>query len=131
MRRNPVAPSISAATVLILAAAGFIMPNIGAANPPTGATPEQPAARRTEAVRPSYTPPAESDIPDGPFGDMIRLGEAIVHDTQRNAKGFVGNDLQCSNCHIDRGRQPNAAPLGAAVEKAIRSLPGSREAASR
>ena len=45
---------------------------------------------------------------------MIRLGEAIFHDTQHNAKEFVGNDLQCSNCHIDRGRQSNSAPLGAA-----------------
>ncbi len=101
---------------LVLAAIGFIgyMPFSSAAAPLTGATPEQPPAQKTEAARPSYTPPAENDIPDGPFGDMIRLGEAIFHDTQNNAKGFVGNDLQCSNCHLDRGRQSNAMPLGAA-----------------
>jgi thiosulfate dehydrogenase len=116
MTRNPVAPSIPAAAVLVLAAIGFIgyMPSSSAAAPLTGATPEQPPAQKMEAARPSYTPPAENDIPDGPFGDMIRLGEAIFHDTQNNAKGFVGNDLQCSNCHLDRGRQPNAMPLGAA-----------------
>ncbi|MCD6075787.1 MAG: cytochrome c, class, partial [Rhodospirillales bacterium] len=79
MTRNPVAPSIPAAAVLVLAAIGFIgyMPFSSAAAPLTGATPEQPPAQETEAARPSYTPPAENDIPDGPFGDMIRLGEAI------------------------------------------------------
>jgi thiosulfate dehydrogenase len=114
MSRNPVAPSISAAIVLAFAAAGFVghmLPS--AAAPLTGATPEQPPAPKAEA-RPSYTPPADSDIPKGPFGEMIRLGAAIFRDTQHNAKEFVGNDLQCSNCHIDRGRQPNSAPLGAA-----------------
>jgi thiosulfate dehydrogenase len=90
------------------------MPFSSAAAPLTGATPEQPPAQKTEAARPSYTPTAENDILDGPFGDMIRLGEAIFHDTQNNAKGLVGNDLQCSNCHLDRGRQPTAMPLGAA-----------------
>jgi thiosulfate dehydrogenase len=116
MTRHPVAPSIAAAAVLVLATTGLVgyARATGPATPATGATPEQPPAQKTEAVRPSYTPPSDSDIPSGPFGDMIRLGEAIFHDTQHNAKGFVGNDLQCSNCHIDRGRQPNSAPLGAA-----------------
>ena len=116
MRRNPVSPWVSAAAVLAHAAAGFIghMLPSSAANPLTSATPDQSPARKTEAASASYTPPAESDIPEGPFGDVVRLGEAIFHDTQHNAKGFVGNDLQCPNCHIDRGRQPNSAPLGAA-----------------
>lgn len=116
MTRHPVAASIAAAAILVLATTGLVGYALatGTATPATGATPEQPPAQKTEAVRPSYTPPSDSDIPNGPFGDMIRLGEAIFHDTQHNAKGFVGNDLQCSNCHIDRGRQPNSAPLGAA-----------------
>jgi thiosulfate dehydrogenase len=117
MRRNPVAHPAAALTVFALAITGFIIGYVlpaSSAAPLTDATPEQPSVSKAEAPRPSYTPPADSDIPDGPFGDMVRLGEAIVHDTQHNAKGFVGNDLQCSNCHIDRGRQPNAMPLGAA-----------------
>ena len=87
------------------------MLSTSAAAPLTGATPEQPPAPKTEAARPSYTPPADSDIPDGPFGDMIRLGEAIFHDTQHNAKGFVGNDLQCSNCQRPRGRVSAHQPV--------------------
>lgn len=45
---------------------------------------------------------------------MIRLGSDIFHDTQKNAKEFVGNALQCANCHIDRGLLANSAPLWAA-----------------
>src|SRR5690348_9020203 len=108
MSRNPVAHFAAATAVLTVATAGFIMLSASAAAPLAGAPSKQPPPPKTEAARPSYTPPADSDIPDGPFGDMIRLGEAIFHDTQHNAKGFVGNDLSCANCHIDRGRQPNS-----------------------
>jgi thiosulfate dehydrogenase len=66
------------------------------------------------AVKAVFTPPDDSKIPDNDFGKMVRLGQAIFHDTQANAKEFVGNDLQCSNCHIDRGRLANSAPLWAA-----------------
>ena len=61
-----------------------------------------------------FSPPAEDEIPNNEFGDTVRLGEKIFHDTQRNAKEFVGNSLQCSNCHLDAGRLANAAPLWAA-----------------
>jgi|ThiBiot_300_plan_2_1041538.scaffolds.fasta_scaffold00619_12 thiosulfate dehydrogenase len=62
----------------------------------------------------AFVPPDEATIGDDGFGKMVKLGEAIFHDTQKNAPEFVGNDLQCSNCHIDRGRQANSAPLWAA-----------------
>ncbi len=67
-----------------------------------------------ENPQPVFSPPAEDEIPKNEFGDMVRLGEKIFHDTQRNAKEFVGNSLQCSNCHLDAGRLANAAPLWAA-----------------
>jgi thiosulfate dehydrogenase len=59
----------------------------------------------------AFTPPPESAIPAGPFGDAVRRGEAIFTDTQKNARAFVGNDLNCSNCHLDRGRQAGAVPM--------------------
>ncbi|WP_024920712.1 MULTISPECIES: c-type cytochrome [unclassified Afipia] len=62
----------------------------------------------------AFTPPRDDEIPDDDFGKMIRLGSDIFHDTQNNAKEFVGNALQCANCHIDRGRLANSAPLWAA-----------------
>jgi thiosulfate dehydrogenase len=61
-----------------------------------------------------FSPPTEDEIPKNEFGDMVRLGEKIFHDTQGHAKEFVGNSLVCSNCHLDSGRLANAAPLWAA-----------------
>ena len=45
------------------------------------------------------------------MGDVIRKGEQIFLHTGANAKGFVGNTLNCVNCHLDAGRLVNAAPL--------------------
>ncbi|TAL83801.1 MAG: c-type cytochrome [Beijerinckiaceae bacterium] len=83
------------------------------------ATPAIATPFRTEAAKPvstpaAFTPPPESAIPNNEFGKMVRLGEAIFTDTQHYAPGFVGNSLQCANCHIDRGRLANASPLWAA-----------------
>lgn len=57
-----------------------------------------------------FNPPAESDVPLGPLGDSIRLGEKIVSQTQTYAKAYVGNDLNCTNCHLDGGKTPYASP---------------------
>jgi thiosulfate dehydrogenase len=66
------------------------------------------------AVAAPFTPPPESAIPAGPFGDSVRRGKAIFTDTQKYAHGYVGNALRCANCHLDAGRQPGAAPMWAA-----------------
>ncbi|TAM11413.1 MAG: c-type cytochrome [Nevskiaceae bacterium] len=57
------------------------------------------------------TPPTLSALPDTPFGAAIRHGHAIFTDTHNGAAAYVGNDLNCTNCHLDAGRQANAAPL--------------------
>jgi len=67
------------------------------------------AARKT-----AFVPPAESTIPEGPYGDMVRLGRAIFTHTRENAGAYVGNGLNCSNCHLDAGRLADSAPLWAA-----------------
>ncbi|WP_350016408.1 c-type cytochrome [Rhodanobacter sp. IGA1.0] len=59
----------------------------------------------------TFSPPAESAIPAGPLGDVIRQGRDIFTDTPTHAKAYVGNGLSCSNCHLDAGRQANSAPL--------------------
>lgn len=61
-----------------------------------------------------FTPPPHGAYPDGPFGAAVKRGEALFTDTQHAAAAFVGNGLNCSNCHIDAGRHPNSAPLWAA-----------------
>ncbi|SFQ59434.1 Cytochrome c [Pseudomonas sp. NFPP07] len=64
------------------------------------------------AAHPGYfQPPAESELPDNAYGKMVRDGYALFVDTKRLAPKFVGNGLNCSNCHLDQGRLANSAPL--------------------
>jgi thiosulfate dehydrogenase len=68
-----------------------------------------------EAVAPAaFSPPAITDIPDGPAGDAIKRGKAIFDDPGTMARPFVGNALACRNCHLDSGRKADAAPMWAA-----------------
>jgi thiosulfate dehydrogenase len=84
------------------------------ASPPKAAQPVHHAADSVPSAGAGFTPPAESTIPDTPFGRMVREGLAVFTDTQHHAAGYVGNGLNCSNCHLDAGRLANAAPLWAA-----------------
>jgi thiosulfate dehydrogenase len=65
------------------------------------------------AARPAgaFAPPPDSEIPDDPFGKEVARGRELFTDTAAAAPQFVGNDLKCSNCHLDRGRLANSAPL--------------------
>lgn len=73
---------------------------------------KEAAAAKEEAAE--FRPPPDAEIGSDEFGKMVRLGQAIFHDTKANAGGFVGNDLACRNCHIDDGRKAGSAPLWAA-----------------
>jgi thiosulfate dehydrogenase len=72
------------------------------------------ASKAADTPKMAFIPPRDDDIPNNEFGDAVRLGEKIFRDTQGNAREFVGNSLQCANCHLDSGRLANAAPLWAA-----------------
>ena len=73
------------------------------------------AAVAGEPTQPSsplvFTPPQESELPDNAFGELVREGRDIFINTQKNAPEFVGNGLNCSNCHLDQGRKAGSAPL--------------------
>ena len=60
--------------------------------------------------RAPFAPPDESAIPAGALGDSIRLGQRVLTQTQVYAKGWIGNGLNCTSCHLNGGRTPNAAP---------------------
>lgn len=79
------------------------------APPPTTSTLPPPAATGMQGA--VFTPPAESDIPKNEFGDMIVLGKNIFVNTQQYAKEYVGNGMNCANCHLDNGRKADSAPL--------------------
>lgn len=52
----------------------------------------------------------EDEIPDDPLGESIEYGEDLVMETQTFAKSYVGNGLNCRNCHLGGGTTPNAMP---------------------
>ena len=110
---KPLTPALLGA--LALAACSAQTPEAPAATkpPPAAATSvaQTATARPGAATKPVFTPPPESAIPAGPMGDEIRLGRAIFTDTSRYAHAYVGNSLNCSNCHLDAGRLANSAPL--------------------
>lgn len=117
------------AVVLVIAAIGAVLLSLALGvgrtqpqipPPPPHAAVSTPAPATTAAKpaeRPSptaFAPPSLSDMPGGPFGDMVRLGYEIFRDTPRYAKAYVGNTLSCQNCHLAAGRLADAAPMWAA-----------------
>ena len=85
------------------------------ANTPTALIREK-AIRQIPAINPGeyFVPPEVGDIPTSKYGDMVKLGRNIFSDTQHYAKRYAGNGLNCTNCHLQEGRKPYAAPLWAA-----------------
>lgn len=59
-------------------------------------------------------PPGWDKLPAGEFGEKVVRGHNYFVDTQSLAPRFVGNGLNCINCHMDAGKKENAAPLWAA-----------------
>ena len=87
---------------------------------PGGASPQipRPAALEPYIAKPqspdAFVPPPEAAIPDGPYGELVRLGQSIFEDTPKYAVPYAGNTLSCRNCHLDRGRDPKSSPMWAA-----------------
>ncbi len=52
-----------------------------------------------------------SEVPSGGQGDLIRRGKLIFDETPKYASAYVGNRLACSDCHIQSGTMPHAAPM--------------------
>ena len=56
-----------------------------------------------------FAPPSPETIPGSRLGEQIRLGYEMVVNTQEYGRPYVGNRLNCTNCHLDGGLNPNAA----------------------
>lgn len=108
-------PRLRRLTVIVLSIAGALVCSTAQDGLLFAAPAAAPApAANALATKQKFTPPPDSAIPNNQFGAMVRLGESIFHDTQHFAPEFIGNKLQCSNCHIDRGRLAGASPMWAA-----------------
>ncbi|MCP4701045.1 MAG: cytochrome C [Gammaproteobacteria bacterium] len=81
--------------------------------------PESAKLSNIYRVKPTqfFVPPSIWEIPDNARGKLIELGRKIFSDTQTYAARYAGNGLNCGNCHLSEGRQPEAAPLWAAYVK--------------
>jgi cytochrome c/ABC-type molybdate transport system substrate-binding protein len=73
-----------------------------------------PPAAGTPTARKMFTPPPESAMPGGKLGQVIKQGENIFDNTQGYASKYVGDGLNCENCHLQAGRQAYSAPMWAA-----------------
>ena len=73
------------------------------------------AASKTTATAPAaapvFTPPNEDSIPSDEFGKIVRQGKNIFEDTQHYAKQYVGNGMNCVNCHLGAGSKSDSSPL--------------------
>lgn len=64
---------------------------------------------------PGWKYPDMSQVPKTPAGDMIRFGKELISQTsihigpyaENPSKRYAGNNLECTNCHIDAGTRPN------------------------
>ena len=72
-------------------------------------TEEPRRADQTGSTAIEFAPPSPETIPGSQLGEQIRLGYQIVVNTQEYARPYVGNRLNCTNCHLDGGLNPNAA----------------------
>jgi len=59
---------------------------------------------------PTIKMPDESTIPDNEYGESVRRGLEIVNHTYRELPNNVGNQLNCTSCHLSNGSEAYAAP---------------------
>ncbi len=101
--------------MLLLAAMGSLTVQAQAETEPVQERPDKqaPLPSFPKVADQTYlTPRPLSAIPEGAFGDKVRLGYQLFVNTQQLRDKYVGNELNCTNCHMDAGRKANASPLG-------------------
>jgi thiosulfate dehydrogenase len=65
----------------------------------------------------TYRAPAVDSTPDDPYEVAAYRGLAIITHTRDSLPNFVGSNLNCTSCHLEEGRRPNAAPLVGVVAR--------------
>jgi thiosulfate dehydrogenase len=81
--------------------------------PPAEQKPEiriMPTTLPADACVLRFNPPQPQDAP-GKLGEAVMLGYRLITETKKYASDYVGNNLTCSNCHFQGGRDPNGLPL--------------------
>lgn len=68
------------------------------------------SAESTAKIKADYPGWRDAPLPDGPVGAAIAQGRRILSNAPKYAAAYSGNALTCTNCHLDGGRTPAAAP---------------------
>lgn len=72
----------------------------------------QPAPVEETSEKEIWFAPDTADIPDDEFGDMVRYGRELVLNTayylgpEGTVGQYLGNKMNCTNCHLDAGTRP-------------------------
>jgi thiosulfate dehydrogenase len=82
------------------------------------------AARAQTAAPPVWTVPEVGALPEDDHGRLVRRGRDLITATYAHigpevpdpAKRFAGNNLACSNCHLDAGTKKFGLPIFGLVE---------------
>lgn len=118
-------PATTSAAVMHAVSLGLSDADIGAVSAylatlkpgevPAEARPDYDAGYRPAAQSPQvFTPPPLAAIPAGPEGDMIWQGLQIMTHTRAAAGAYVGDALDCVDCHLDQGRRADSSAMWAA-----------------
>ena len=59
----------------------------------------------------NWRPPVVDSTPDDPYEVAVYRGLALLTHTRDSLPKYVGGNLNCTSCHLDEGRRPDAAPL--------------------
>jgi thiosulfate dehydrogenase len=96
----------------------FWLTLLACSEPAPSAPPAPPAPPAPVAAAPApasgeidWVAPDESTLPAGPMGDSIRRGLELFVKTNQLLPDHVPSNMTCSNCHLDKGRQPYAVPM--------------------
>lgn len=68
------------------------------------------ATDSTAGAKPTIQMPDESTIPDDEYGAAVRRGLQIANHTYKELPDNVGNQLNCTSCHLANGSEAFAAP---------------------
>lgn len=71
-----------------------------------------PAGATLERARDLVKDPNRDPLPENAkLAEQIKLGYRIFMDTPKHAPQYSGNDLSCTNCHLNGGQKERALPL--------------------
>jgi len=59
----------------------------------------------------NWQPPVVDSTPDDPYEVSVYRGLAIMTHVRDSLPEYTGSNLNCTSCHLDEGRRPNAMPL--------------------